>query len=127
MKVRVLFFARIREIAGAEDIALTLRENGTLRELLEALEGEVPALGPYLPHCRVAVNREFHDPADTVPPGAEVAIIPPVSGGSARSTREGGGLVWLVAPKGHLAMSAGRHRGARDGRHSAAPEDACRH
>ena len=45
--------------------------------------GPVPTLGPLLPSCRIAINAEYAvDDRQTIPPGAEVAAIPPVSGGS---------------------------------------------
>lgn len=40
-----------------------------------------PALGRVLPHCRVWVDGEPAEPGDPVAPGAEVALLPPVSGG----------------------------------------------
>ncbi|MBM4379736.1 MAG: molybdenum cofactor biosynthesis protein MoaE, partial [Deltaproteobacteria bacterium] len=43
-----------------------------------------PGLGPLLPHLRVAVNQAFVSAGDPVPDGAEVALIPPVSGGAGR-------------------------------------------
>lgn len=41
-------------------------------------------LGPLLPHLRVAVDQHFVGPEEAVPDGAEVALIPPVAGGSGR-------------------------------------------
>src|SRR5262249_60821793 len=41
-----------------------------------------PELRPLLPHLRVAVNQEFHGLDAPVPDGAEVALVPPVAGGS---------------------------------------------
>jgi molybdopterin converting factor small subunit len=41
----------------------------------------VPALRDLLPRAAVAVNEDFADDDTPIPPGVEVAIIPPVSGG----------------------------------------------
>jgi molybdopterin synthase catalytic subunit len=46
-----------------------------------ALAAAHPVLVPLLPTCRFAIGTEFAEEGDVVPPGAEVAIIPPVSGG----------------------------------------------
>jgi molybdopterin synthase catalytic subunit len=50
--------------------------------LLALLVARHAGLGPLVPHLRVAVNQEFAAPGDLVPDGAEVALIPPVAGGS---------------------------------------------
>lgn len=52
------------------------------RALLEQLTARHPALGPLLPHLRVAVNQQFVGLDAPVPEGAEVALVPPVAGGS---------------------------------------------
>lgn len=83
MSVTVLYFAAARERAGTakETVAFS---GGTVGELLAELSAKHPSLAPLLPHLRVAVNQEFCGAGDAVNPGAEVALIPPVSGGSGR-------------------------------------------
>lgn len=82
MRVTVRFFAAARERAGRASLDLELREGATVRELLAALVAQLPALEALLPRVRVAVAEEFAAPDDVVPAGAEVALIPPVAGGS---------------------------------------------
>jgi molybdopterin synthase catalytic subunit len=81
--VTVLFFAVAREAAGtdAESLPVGPTTVGELRTLLAARH---PALARVLPRCRLAVDQEFAADADPVRDGAEVAVIPPVSGGSGR-------------------------------------------
>jgi molybdopterin converting factor subunit 1 len=81
--ITVLFFAIAREAAGAdsESVAEAPATVGDLRALLAERH---PALARVLPRCRLAVNEEFAADGDPIPDGAEVAIIPPVSGGSGR-------------------------------------------
>jgi molybdopterin synthase catalytic subunit len=76
----VLYFAAARERAGTarEELELAGR---TVREVVEQLVALHPALGPLVPHLRVAVNQAFAGPDDAVPAGAELALIPPVAGG----------------------------------------------
>lgn len=47
----------------------------------QALTQQFPELQPLLPSCRIAVDCEYVGPDASVPSGAEVALIPPVSGG----------------------------------------------
>ncbi len=81
MELTILYFAAAREAAGAAREALDPAP-ATVADLRRALVERHPALGRVLPRCRIAVNQEMAGDADAVPPGAEVAIIPPVSGGA---------------------------------------------
>jgi MoaE-MoaD fusion protein len=81
--VTVLYFAVAREAAGAESESLAAAPP-TVAALREVLVARHPALARVLPRCRIAVGQEFARDADPVPDGAEVAVIPPVSGGSGR-------------------------------------------
>src|SRR5512142_810952 len=77
----VLYFAAAREAAGAPREALDAAP-ATVADLRRALLDRHPALARVLPQCRIAVNHEMARDDDAVPPGAEVAVIPPVSGGA---------------------------------------------
>jgi len=81
--ITVLFFAVAREAAGRESEALAAWPP-TVGELRVALQALHPSLGRVLPRCRLAVNQAFAHDGDPVPDGAEVAVIPPVSGGAGR-------------------------------------------
>lgn len=79
--ITVLYFAAARERTGVPHEHLE-GSVPNVRALLELLARRHPALEPLLPHLRVAVNHEFGGPDALIPEGAEVALIPPVSGGS---------------------------------------------
>ncbi|HEY8503008.1 MAG TPA: MoaD/ThiS family protein [Gemmataceae bacterium] len=81
MTVTVRLFARARDLAGAESVSLDLPGPATVADLRRGLARSHPALGEFLPRCAVSVNGEFAADADAVPAGAEVAVLPPVSGG----------------------------------------------
>jgi molybdopterin synthase catalytic subunit len=83
MPVHVLYFAGARERAGTARETLE-RVPATVAELRNALAEAHPGLGRILPRCRIAVDEEFA--ADDAPlrDGAEIAIVPPVSGGAPR-------------------------------------------
>ncbi len=77
----VLLFASLRERAKTDVIAVEAAGIGTVRDLLEAVAKEVPAIAGMVEGCRVAVDQEFVGPQTVLHPGVEIAIIPPVSGG----------------------------------------------
>jgi len=77
----VLYFAAARERAGAAQETVEWA-GGSVRQLLEVLAGRHPELRPLLPHLRVAVNQDFQSLDAAVPDRAEVALVPPVAGGS---------------------------------------------
>ena len=83
MTVTVLYFAVAREAAGRgeESLAEAPATVGALRALLATRH---PTLARILPRCRIAVGQEFAGDGDPIPDGAELAVIPPVSGGSGR-------------------------------------------
>ena len=81
MQVKVQLFALAKERAGCAVIALELPEPATVADVKRALAEAVPALAPLVPNVRIAVNAEYADDGDPIPAGAEVAAIPPVSGG----------------------------------------------
>jgi molybdopterin converting factor subunit 1 len=77
MEVRVRLFAALRERAGASELELELPDGARVSDALAqlgALTDGVPVV--------MAVNREYADAAAPLHPGDEVALIPPVSGGS---------------------------------------------
>jgi molybdopterin converting factor subunit 1 len=79
--VRVRLFARARDLAGADVLEVALPPGATVADLRARLAADCPALRPLLPRAAVAVNEDFADDAAAVAPGADVALIPPVSGG----------------------------------------------
>jgi molybdopterin synthase catalytic subunit len=85
----ILYFAAARERVGLPRETLERPPGARVGDVLRLLASRHPALAPLLPHLRVAVNQEFSEADAEVPPGAEVALIPPVAGGS-------GGLFQVV-------------------------------
>ncbi|HET6884192.1 MAG TPA: MoaD/ThiS family protein [Pirellulales bacterium] len=81
MKVLVQMFARAKDLAGGDTVEVTLDDGDTVGSLRRALAEQAPALAAILPHCLFAVNMEYADDRATLPAGASVACIPPVSGG----------------------------------------------
>lgn len=84
MIIRVRLFAGIRERAGTDEVELDLAEGATTGDVIDALS-DVIAGHP----CVVAVNRAYTGPDQPIRAGDEVAIVPPVSGGSGPWVRVG--------------------------------------
>jgi molybdopterin converting factor subunit 1 len=81
MTVRVKLFAVARQLAGAPTVELQVAETVTVGDVRRALVERVPALAALAAHLAFAVNAEYAPDSAAVPPNAEVACIPPVSGG----------------------------------------------
>jgi molybdopterin synthase catalytic subunit len=82
LHVRVRLFAIQRELAGAREVALDLGDGATIEDAWSSLVARYPQLAPGRSYVRFARNAAYA-PADTVlADGDEVAMIPPVSGGS---------------------------------------------
>ena len=81
MQLNVLYFAHARERSGRRDEVLSCAEGTTVAELLVVIEARYSALAPLVPYLRVAVNGTYASADQVLTDGAEVALIPPVSGG----------------------------------------------
>ncbi|MGL4420660.1 MAG: MoaD/ThiS family protein [Gemmataceae bacterium] len=81
MTLEVLLFAAARDLVGAPRVAVELAEGATVAMLRWKLAGDYPSLVGLLPRCAIAVNQEYATDEFAIPPQAEVAIVPPVSGG----------------------------------------------
>jgi molybdopterin converting factor subunit 1 len=81
VKLRVKLFAVARQRAGSDWVEIELPDETTVRQLRGALADQYPPLAELLPHVRFAVNNDYAADTQPIPAAAEVAIIPPVSGG----------------------------------------------
>jgi len=81
MKVKVLFFANARDLAGTGEVEMELAEGADTQGLRSALVEQFEDLQDIAESITLAVNQEYT--YDTVPlkDGDEVALIPPISGG----------------------------------------------
>ena len=79
MRVRLRFFAALRERVGARAERI-LPADATVGGLWRALVAERPELGTV--RVRFAVNEQYVEPSHRLRDGDEVAFFPPVSGGA---------------------------------------------
>ncbi len=82
MTVTCLFFAHYQDIVDGRDLPIALGEGATVRDLALALQDKYPALGSLLEQGRAAVDAEFAQGHTPLHDGAEVAWMPPMSGGA---------------------------------------------
>src|SRR5918996_2687647 len=81
VRVSVRLFAGLRERAGTDRLEIELPDGARVADVLAAMAGTpVGVLRPR--ECVVAVNREYATADEPVRAGDEVALVPPVSGGS---------------------------------------------
>lgn len=81
MKVRLLFFAVLRDITGSDARDLTLDDGTTARQVWESLRTSYAKLAEYAQPPMVAINETYAMPDDVLRDGDELAFIPPVAGG----------------------------------------------
>jgi sulfur-carrier protein len=79
--VRVQLFAVARQLAGEDAIDLDLPPGATVADVRTELLRRTPALAPLARHLLFSVDADYAADGAVVPEGAEVACIPPVSGG----------------------------------------------
>ncbi|MED1954577.1 molybdopterin converting factor [Brevibacillus nitrificans] len=81
MTVTILLFAGLAERANEREIQITLPDQATVRDLLDAVATQHAALAPLLGSCFVSVNQEYAAPDRVLLQEDEIALLPPVSGG----------------------------------------------
>jgi len=80
-QVRIRLFAALADRLGGRTLELELPAGATGHDLLESIATGHPDAAALLATCRIAVDREFANPSTELPADAEIALIPPVSGG----------------------------------------------
>jgi len=91
MQVRVLFFGILKDLAGRDSDVLSLPESATAGDVIEYYD-HWPRMSGRLKSTAISVNQEYARPELHLKPGDEVALLPPVSGGSP----EDAGFIKLV-------------------------------
>ena len=55
MKVRVQFYAQLRELIGVHELEVELQQGANVRQLLEKIYAQKPALRAHVHRCREGV------------------------------------------------------------------------
>lgn len=83
MRVRVLFFGRLKDIVGKSEEDAEVSEGARVEDLFARYGRNFPELARFRPSVMVSVNQEFAEWRAPLSSGDEVAFLPPVSGGAA--------------------------------------------
>jgi len=81
MKVRVQFYAQLRDLVGIGQLELELPDGASVRDLLEQVYVQQPALRAHDKSILTGAGLEFVDRNYKLNPAEEIAIMPPVQGG----------------------------------------------
>jgi len=74
-------FAALRQTLGSDRVEVELPEGATIAHLRRRLAEQFPQLSNLTPSMMFAVDTQYADDGAEIAPGADVACIPPVSGG----------------------------------------------
>jgi molybdopterin converting factor subunit 1 len=81
IRVKVLFFGRLKELAGRGDDCLDVGGDSDVHALFEQYAARYPQLRQYRSSVVASRNQEFAAWNTPLRNGDEVAFLPPVSGG----------------------------------------------
>ncbi len=95
VRIRVLFFGVIRDVVGLREDSLDLPAGGHLGSVFEHYAARFPRLRDMASSTVLALNQQFSSPAAPLAENDEVALLPPVSGGSGYTHQ-------IADPAGHF-------------------------
>ncbi len=81
MRIKVLYFAQLKEKFGLGEDNVSVCKGCSVRELRRLMVRLRPELSDAMSGAAIAVNMEYADDSCQLQPGDVVALIPPVSGG----------------------------------------------
>ncbi|CAL9768522.1 unnamed protein product [Musa acuminata subsp. burmannicoides] len=81
IKIKVLFFARARDLTGSTELCLEMPDGSTARDCMNKLLIEFPNLREIYNSMVLALNEEYVPESTVLRNKDELAIIPPISGG----------------------------------------------
>jgi len=82
VKVSLLLFAGLRDAVGQRTLCMEFEDGATVSDLKRRLGVEYPRVEPMLRTVVCAIDDEYVRAEESLREGAEVALIPPVSGGA---------------------------------------------
>jgi molybdopterin synthase catalytic subunit/molybdopterin converting factor small subunit len=85
MRIRVLFFGILKDLAGRSSESIELSDHARLGDVLSHYEERIPRMREFATSIATSLNQEYASGDAKLKPGDEVALLPPVSGGSVDS------------------------------------------
>ena len=80
-RIKLLFFATLRDRAGMRSMELDIPSDLTIQGLKDKITNEYPNLKDSMSSVLITINREYAFDDAIIPANAELAMFPPVSGG----------------------------------------------
>ena len=114
MRVRVLFFGMLKDLAGKESEEVSLPENATVRDLLSHYSQDTRLKG-MMGSIAVALNQEYAPASAALRDRDEVGLLPPVSGGLDRAQPAPQSRVQLTRARIDTAALSQRMKRPEDG------------
>lgn len=96
MRVRVLFFGVLKDIVGRAEEVIEVAPESTLGSVFERYSERYATLRERRPSILFARNREFATADTALHENDEVALLPPVSGGSNKTERDPAGHYFAI-------------------------------
>lgn len=81
MQTRVLFFGKLKDIAGVAERSVEIHPKETIDDLFQRLSQDLPQIAAFRSSVVASRNQEFAPWSAILEPDDEVAFLPPVSGG----------------------------------------------
>src|SRR5512146_918333 len=88
MRVRVVYLGILKDHAGKPVESLELAEGARVSDLWKQLTEKYPRFSAFANSAAVAVNQEYAPPSTELKDGFEIALLPPVSGGTGEEARD---------------------------------------
>jgi MoaE-MoaD fusion protein len=82
VQVRVLFFGLLTDVVGRRSDTVSLPDGSTLKDLLAHYQSNFPGLAGFASSLAVSLNQNYAPLSASLREGDEVALLPPVSGGT---------------------------------------------
>lgn len=81
IEIQVRLFALARQLASCDQLTVRVPAAATVADVRRGIARACPALEGLVERMMIAVNSEYADDATPLTSNAEIACIPPVSGG----------------------------------------------
>ena len=81
MRITVQFFSQLKEIVGADELALDIPDGSTVADLLARLYERFSRLEKWDPSILLGIGVNFVGRDHVIRPNDQIAIMPPVQGG----------------------------------------------